>query len=93
MMRRNTEDVERLRGELIAKARAEADLQRAEATRAIQDEKVKAIAEVRGLAADLAIQIAEKLIGEKMDDTRQRALAEQFITQLTAKPGATRPVA
>src|SRR3954471_16520691 len=58
LMRKNQEDVERLRVELVAKARAEADAQRAEATRAIQDEKVKAITEVKKMAADLAIQIA-----------------------------------
>ena len=86
MMRKNHEDVERLRGELLTKARAEADAQRADAQRAIQDEKMKAIAEVKKVAADLAIQIAEKLIGEKMDDAHQRSLAQQYIDQLAAKP-------
>lgn len=86
MMRKNHEDVDRLRNELLAKARAEAEAARNEATRAIADEKAKAVNDVKRLTADLAIQIAEKLLGEKMDDARQRSLAQQYIEQLSAKP-------
>jgi F-type H+-transporting ATPase subunit b len=91
MMRRNQEDVEKLRADLLAKARAEAESARADASRAIQDEKTKAVAEVKKIAADLAIQIADKLIGERMDDNRQRALASQYIEQLSHKPSEGPP--
>ena len=32
---------------------------------------------------NLAFQIAEKLLGEKMDDGKHRALAEQFVQDLS----------
>jgi F-type H+-transporting ATPase subunit b len=71
-----------MREELIAKARKEADEARLQAQREIQAERQKAVAEIRGHAVELAFALAEKLIGEKLDDNRHRALAEQFIEQL-----------
>ena len=78
--------MEKFRDELMAKSRKEADALKLDATRAIQDEKAKALAEVRAEAVNLAIAIAEKLISEKMDDTRHRALAEDFINQIPKPP-------
>ena len=82
MVRRNAEDVERLRADLLAKARAQAEELKADAKRSIDDEKLKAIAEVKGVAADLAIQIAEKLLGERLDADKQRALAQSYLESL-----------
>ena len=67
MMRRNADDVERLRIELVSKARAEAEAQKTDALREIASERTKAVAEVKSLAADLAVQIAEKLLNERLD--------------------------
>jgi F-type H+-transporting ATPase subunit b len=86
LMRKNQEDVERLRQELLTKARAEAESARADATRAIADEKAKALVEVKKVAADLAVEIADKLIGTRMDPTQQKNLASQFIAELSQKP-------
>ena len=86
MVRKNAEDVERLRADLLAKARAQAEELKADAKRAIDDEKVKAIAEVKGVAADLAVQIAEKLLGEHLDADKQRKLAQQYVESLGKKP-------
>jgi F-type H+-transporting ATPase subunit b len=82
MVRRNAEDVERLRADLLAKARVQAEELKADAKRSIDDEKLKAVAEVKGVAADLAIQIAEKLLGERLDPDKQRALAQQYLESL-----------
>jgi F-type H+-transporting ATPase subunit b len=90
MMRKNQADIERFREELMAKSRQEADQLKAEAQQMIQEEKAKAIAEVKALAVDLAIDIAAKLIDERMDDAKHRKLAEQFIQQLPSQ-AATRP--
>ena len=87
MMRRNQQDVEKYREELMAKSRKEAEEFKAGARREIEDQKVKAIAEVRSMAVDLAMEVAAKLINERMDEPRQRALAEQFVQSL-ATPGA-----
>jgi F-type H+-transporting ATPase subunit b len=89
MVRKNAEDVERLRADLLAKARAQAEELKADAKRAIEDEKVKAVAEVKGVAADLAVQIAEKLLGETLDAEKQRKLAQQYLESLGKPP--TRP--
>jgi F-type H+-transporting ATPase subunit b len=82
MMRRNAEDVERLRTELVSKARAEAEAQKTEAVREIANERAKAVSEVKSLAADLAIQIAEKLLNERLDSQKQRELASEYLTEV-----------
>ena len=86
MVRKNAEDVERLRADLLAKARAQAEELKADAKRAIDEEKVKAVAEVKDVAADLAVQIAEKLLGENLDADKQRKLAQQYVESLGKKP-------
>lgn len=84
-MRRNEADMEKFRDEQMAKARQEAESFKAEAQRALEDEKAKAIAEVKGLAADLAIDVASRLLAERMDDAKHRTLAEQYIEQIAAQ--------
>jgi F-type H+-transporting ATPase subunit b len=89
MMRKNQQDVEKYREELMAKSRKEAEEFKAQARREIEDQKTKAIAEVRTIAVDLAIEVAGKLINERLDDSRQRALAEQFVKSLPVPPAGT----
>ncbi len=93
MMRKNSADMERFREELMTKSRKEAEELKADAKRSIEDEKVKAVAMIKGEAVNLAIQIAEKLISEKLDDSRHRLLAEQFIEQLPGQNPAVRQTA
>ena len=82
MMRKSQAEMEKFREQVMADARKKAEEEMESARRQIHEEKVKAIAEVKGTAVDLALATAEKLIGERMDDAKQRALAEQFIEQL-----------
>ncbi len=82
MLRRNHEDVEKLRADLVARARAEAEAMKADATRAIQDERAKAVAEVKSVAVDLAIQIADKLLRERLDPGKQRALVAEYLDEV-----------
>ena len=89
MMRKNQQDVEKYREELMAKSRKEADEFKASATREIQEQKSKAIAEVKSMAADMAVEVAGKLLNERMDDPKHRALAEQFVQGLPAKGTST----
>ena len=88
MLRRNQQEVEKFREELMAKSRKEAEEFKAQARREIDDQKAKAIAEVRGMAVDLALEVAGKLISERMDDAKHRALAEQFVKGLPAQGGS-----
>ena len=90
MMRKAQTDMEKYREELKTTAAKEAAELKVQAGREIQDQKVKAIAEVKSMAATLAIEVAEKLLNERLDDTKHRALAEQYIDQLSAdRPVAT----
>jgi len=84
-VRRNQQEMERFREELMAKSRKEAEEFKASARREIEDQKAKAVAEVRAMVVDLSVEIAGKLINERMDDSKHRALAEQFVQGLPAK--------
>ena len=85
-MKRSMADVEKLRETQLAEARRQAEAAKLEAQRAIDDQKAKALAEIKAMTVDLAIEVASKLIGERLDDPKQRKLAEQYIDQL-AQPG------
>lgn len=82
-VRKTQADMEKFREELMAKARKEADALKADAQRAIAEERTKAIHEIKGEAAKLSIAIAEKLLGERLDDAKHQALAQQFVTDLS----------
>jgi len=90
MMRRNQAEVERFREELMAKSRQEAEQLRVDAQKVIEEEKARAIAEIRAVAVDLAIDIASKLLSERLDDAKQRALAQEFVEQLPKADGRVR---
>ncbi|HEY1909101.1 MAG TPA: F0F1 ATP synthase subunit B [Myxococcaceae bacterium] len=87
MMRRNAEDVEKLRIDLVSKARAEAEAQKTDALREIQNEKTKAINDVKNVAAELAIQIAERLLNKQLDDKTQKDLANQYLSEVSRTVG------
>lgn len=84
-VRKTQADMEKFREELMGKARTEADSLKADAQRAIQEERTKAIAEIKGEAVKLSIAIAEKLLNEKLDDAKQQQLAQQFVQDLATK--------
>ncbi|MCY1073476.1 F0F1 ATP synthase subunit B [Archangium lansingense] len=85
MLRRNQQEVEKFREELMAKSRKEADEFKASAQREIEEQKSKAIAEVKAMAVDLSMEVASKLLNERLDDNKHRALAEQFVQGLPVK--------
>jgi F-type H+-transporting ATPase subunit b len=47
-------------------------------------EKQRALAELRGEVANLALQAAGRLVGETMTDQRQRRLVEEFLAEPTS---------
>ncbi|MBE2253326.1 MAG: F0F1 ATP synthase subunit B [Myxococcus sp.] len=84
-VRKTQAELEKFREELMGKARKEADDLKAEARRTIDEERLKAIADIKGEAVKLSLQIAEKLIAEKLDDSRHQAMAQQFAVDLSKK--------
>ncbi len=87
-VRKTQADMNAFREELMAKARKEADDLKVDARKAIEEERNKAIAEVRGEAARLSLLVTEKLLNEKLDDAKHLALAQQFVNDLSKKASA-----
>lgn len=69
----------------LAETRAEIERQREQAVSEINAERQRAVAEVRAQVADLALLAAGKVVGETMNDARQRRLVEEFLAEVTAE--------
>lgn len=82
MMKKNRDEVDRFREELMSQSKKEAEALLASARRQIDEEKTKAVAEVRTLAVDLAIQAATKLLGQNLDEAKHRQLINEYIASL-----------
>jgi F-type H+-transporting ATPase subunit b len=72
---------EDLRNELEAKAREQADGLIAKARAEIQQERQKAVQDLRSQVADLAVMAAGRIIGESMDAKKHRELIERTIEE------------
>jgi len=70
----------------IAATREDVERIRARATADIEAEKLRAIGELRAEVADLALQAASRVVGETMNDERQRRLVEEFLEESAAAP-------
>ena len=64
----------------IAATRAELERMRVRAADEIEAEKQRAIGELRGEVANLALAAASRVVGESMTDARQRRLVEEFLS-------------
>jgi len=69
----------------IAATRAELERMRTRATDEIEAEKGRALAELRGEVAELALQAAGRVVRETMTDQRQRRLVEEFLAEPTPR--------
>jgi F-type H+-transporting ATPase subunit b len=63
----------------IAATREELERLRERAAAEIEAEKQRAMGELRAEVADLAIAAASKVVGESLNDQRQRRLVEEFL--------------
>ena len=68
----------------IAATREELERMRVRASDEIAAEKQRALAELRGEVADLALQAAGRVVRETMTDQRQRRLVEEFLADPAA---------
>lgn len=84
-VRKTKTEMEKFRDELMGKARKEAEDLKVDARRTIEEERVKAVGELKTEAVKLSIQIAEKLLNERMDDAKHQQLAQQFVGELAAQ--------
>ena len=68
----------------IAATRQELERMRVRASDEIEAEKGRALAELRGEVAELALQAAGRVVRETMTDQRQRRLVEEFLAEPTS---------
>ena len=66
----------------IAETRAEIERLRDQATQDIEAERLRALAEVRAQVADLALRAAGRVVGETMNEPRERRLVEEFLAEM-----------
>ncbi len=68
--------------EILRQANAQAEAVRQKAEADIAREKKKALNDAKNEIADLAMEIAGKVVGRSLDSNDQAALVDQFINQL-----------
>lgn len=74
----------------IAATRAELDRMRERAAAEIETEKQRAITELRGEVADLALAAAGRVVGDAMTSDRQRRLVADFLAEPAGSGGSSR---
>jgi F-type H+-transporting ATPase subunit b len=84
VVREATERAEQVALEIKVAAEHEAEKVREDAADAAEQARVQTLAELRGQVAGLAIAAAQKLIGEALDEKRQRSLVAEFFSGLKA---------
>ena len=80
LVREATQRAEEAAKDIKAAADKEAAEARKSAVAEVEKERAGILGEVRGQVAALAIAAAQKLVGEALDEKRQRALIDQFFS-------------
>lgn len=75
-------DAEVLRANMLAQAQEESQAIIAKAHDVIDAERAKAMAELSGSVVDLSVEIASKVIGDTLDVEQQRALAIKYLAEV-----------
>jgi F-type H+-transporting ATPase subunit b len=74
---------EKMKEEIVAKAKQQAQRELQQATAEIQRSIDSAKQQLRNEMADLAIKTTEKILEESLDEKKQKKLADSIISQLT----------
>jgi F-type H+-transporting ATPase subunit b len=82
MIARATKIAEDSRTEIVAEARAEAEKVTNRARDEINAEKERAMAELRTVVADLALEAAGRLVRAEMGTATQRRLVDDFLAEV-----------
>lgn len=75
------EDAESEKNAIIRKSQEEADQLIADAGVTIENERKRVLAQAQTQIADLAIEAASKIIGENLDDDKNRRLVDKFLSE------------
>ena len=82
MMRESKAMADKVKEEILGKAREQAQLELQRATEEIRRDVDSARQQLRSEVADLAIRAAEKILDETLDAQRQKKVVDSFLTQL-----------
>lgn len=84
---------ERVRSDIVEKAEEEAAAIKQRAQTEAEAERNRALAEIRGQVATLSTDIAAKIVGAEVDQSKHDQLVDRFISQLStdAVPSNTTP--
>ncbi|MEA2451566.1 MAG: F-type H+-transporting ATPase subunit b [Actinomycetota bacterium] len=82
--RQQAEDV---RKDLIAKAEKEAEQIQARATEQLEAERNRTMTELQSTVGDLAIELAEKVVGRALDQSTHRELVDAYIKEVGTMSG------
>ncbi len=80
--RKAAEATEKMRQDIIVAAQKEAEEIKARARAEAEQEKQQVAADLQKEAASLAMQITRKVVGGAIDETAQRRLVDQFLSNL-----------
>ncbi len=75
-------EAEAVRSELLAKAKQEQAAVVLDGKEKLEQEQVRMIQEAKGQLADIVIQATEKILREKLDDTKDKQMAEEALAAL-----------
>jgi F-type H+-transporting ATPase subunit b len=84
---------EETRQDIVAQAEAEAARKLSQADAQIAAERERAIAEVRTDVGELAVQLAERIVGEAMDAELQQRVVGRFVEELATGGNGARGTA
>ena len=79
------EDAESERSAIIRKSQEEAEKIVADAAKTIENERKRVLRQAQSEIADLAIEAASKIIGENVDDEKNRKLVDKFLSDEEGK--------
>lgn len=75
------EDAETERAAIIKRSQEEAERIVADAGRTIENERKRVLAQAQTQIADLAVEAASRIIGENVDDEKNRRLVDKFLEE------------
>lgn len=75
------EDAESEKTAILKKSQEEADQMISDANKTIENERKRVLAQAQTQIADLAIEAASKIIGENLDDEKNRRLVDEFLSE------------
>ena len=67
----------------VTDTQAEIERMRQKAVSEIDAERQRALTDVRGQVAELALRVAGKVVGETMNDDREKRLVDQFLAEVS----------